>query len=241
MLEIFTSIIIQALSKIFEKSADMVAGDISWRRSIAAACIKLYDSLEKLESDSRAAYESFKAMAEGTRTPTKVMIKDRMDALFKSSESFIKNLREVESKLNIYDQDLLIKIRDIRSMKFGTLVAVDMLLDAAPSHIKEGKKLTSLISYPTSISDLSAQYVQTYPSGSLYIKEISNEWIENEVKKIRKSIKAKLKKKTVDLALPAEAKIALRGAEDNIRTIEQTRKQLAEFIKQNFPLNEILG
>jgi hypothetical protein len=231
LFEILTAVITQALSKILGTSVDIVAKDVSWKRSMAAACIDLYDSLTELENSSRTAYTIFKAIAERTRTPTKTKIKDVMEPLFASFVAFDKSLRKVESKLGIYDRALLFKIRDVRSLKFGILDTLDMLLDAAPVQLKDSDKLTSLIEYPTVVprSDDSLGALQSTPSS-----------VEQEVKRIKAHVMAQFKKTTVDLNLPAEAAIAIRTAEDNLRSIEQTRQQLAEFIKESFPLKEIL-
>ncbi len=232
MFEVVTTIITQALSKILGTSVDIVAKDVSWKRSMAAACIDLYDSLTQLEDSSKTAYAIFKAIADRTRTPTKTKIKDVMEPLFDSFVSFDKSLRKVESKLGIYDRDLLFKIRDIRSLKFGILDTLDMLLDAAPVQLKDSNKLTSLIEYPTVVPprDNSLGALQSTPSS-----------VEQEIKRIKTHVMARFKKTTVDLNVPAEAAIAIRTAEDNLRSIEQTRQQLAEFIKENFPLKEILS
>jgi hypothetical protein len=231
MFEILSTLIVQALSKIFGTSVDIVAKDVSFKRSMAAACIELFDSLYKLENASKAAYTIFKEIADGKRVTTKVMIKDKMEDLFRSYEAFVKSLRIVESKFAIYNQDLLIKVRDgVMSGKFGMFKNIDLLLDAAPIQVVEENKLTSSITY-----------LAVVPEEDLFKPIHSMQGnSENELKQLRKSILSKFEKRTVNLELPKEAEIALRSAEENIRNIQQTREQLAEFIKENFPLKDIL-
>jgi hypothetical protein len=138
MFEILSTLIVQALSKIVGTSVDIVAKDVSFKRSMAAACIELFDSLYKLENNSKAAYTIIREMADGKRIVTKVMIKDKMEDLFCSYEAFVKNLRTVESKFAIYNPDLLVSVRDgVMRSKFGMFKNIDLLLDVAPLQVVE--------------------------------------------------------------------------------------------------------
>jgi hypothetical protein len=231
LFEILSTVITQLLSKILGSSVDIAAKDLSWRRSMAAACIDLYDSLTELENSSRTAYTIFKAISEGTRTLTKTKIKDVMEALFKSFLAFHKSLTRVESKLGIYDRALLVKIYDVRSSKFGILRTLDLVLDLAPVQAKDGGQLTSIIKYPTAIPQIidSLGPTQSSPSD-----------VEQEIKRIKQHVMPQFKEALADLNVPAEAAIALRTAEENLRSMDETRQKLADFIKENFPLKEIL-
>ncbi|HEV2798875.1 MAG TPA: hypothetical protein VGW12_00160 [Pyrinomonadaceae bacterium] len=226
MFEIFTTLIIQALAKVFGTSVDIIAKDVSWKRSMAATFMKLFDSLFELENDSRAVYQLLKRIADKESVPETVKFNESMNALFRSYEAFVKHLRDVESKLAIYNQDLQITISDMLRSKVGAWITIDMLLDAVPK-IKEGEELVMI--YPTNI-----------PQGDLLeIAEASQGELEEQAKQIRKSVLEKFNRKAVDLRFPYEAGIAIRDAQDAFQKIQHAREQLAEFIRTNFPLKEM--
>lgn len=231
MFEIFSTLILKALSKVFDTTIDSVAKDFSSKRSMAAASIELFDSLYKLENTSIAAYTVFKEIADGKRTTTKVMVTDKMEDLFRSFQTFVKNLRAVESRFEIYDHELLVSARDLTIMgKRSMFEHIDMLLDAVPSQVRRENKLTSSITYLAEVPETNlfeAAHTIQGKSG-------------REIAALKKSILSKFKKKAINLELPSEAKIALQSAEKNIKSIQETRERLAEFIRKNFPLKDIL-
>ncbi len=234
MFEILSTLIIQALSKIFGTSVDAISKEVSWKRSTAVALIELYDSLLKLELASQTAYETFDGYLKGTKVPLKTTIRDTLQRLFTVFEVFIKKLRTVESKLSIYDSELyLALVHHALFTKTRTLATIDLITEVIPSAEKDnGGKLTYLITYPTELPAAHSFGTKKAP--------VLGPDLEDEVKKLKRSLLSKFKKKTIDMSITAEGEIALKFAEENIKQIERVRRSLADFIQQNFPLKDIL-
>jgi hypothetical protein len=233
MFEILSTIITQALSKIFGTSVDAVVKELSWKRSAAVALIELYDSLFKLELASKSAYEKFVGYMNGTRVPLKTTIRDELKLLLTNFEVFIRNLRSVESKLLIYNHELHLALIDTSWAKTRTLATIDLITEVVPVAEEDTKgKLTYLVTYPTALPAPNFFGTQKAP-------KLGHE-LEDEIKRLRSNLLSKFKKKTVDMSIPAERDIAIKLAEENIRQMERARQNLAEFIQRNFPLKDLL-
>ncbi|MEM7065615.1 MAG: hypothetical protein AAF572_20925 [Cyanobacteria bacterium P01_B01_bin.77] len=61
-----------------------------------------------------------------------------------------------------------------------------------------------------------------------------------QINNFKRRFKADFKTQEANLDIPAEARISLENAATDIQRIEESRENLANFIKQTFPLDSIL-
>ena len=233
MLEILTSVLTNSISKLFATSVDIVSKDVSWKRSTSTKCIDLFSSLLALEQHSKEIHREVKGIIEGTEVLSKVVLRKKFERFFKSYESFIRELRTVQSILSIYDDDLLVRLEGLRKNKQFNTQILDLMLEVSPRSTTEDGCATTIIMYPTRPLPTTLDTPRIFP-------QATQSDLEQEAQKIKKQIMKKLAFKSADIAVPQEGHIVLENTDKDIQQIENLRVELSDFIKKNFPLDEIL-
>jgi len=230
MLDVLVSLMGEALKKIFSVSVDKVASKVSEKRSLAVALLELYDALVALEGSSRDALDLFQRYYDGG-TPLRISARRVMESLVGTIEQFDTKLNTVYSKLGLYNPHLATVLREELYGKRHTIEVVNGLLAAAP-HIKlDGKFPTDFIVVPTAP-----------PDHSLFARRSARSRTETDlqVTKIRERLDNSLKKREINFSTREELPLILRNGELTLNRIEAARGELAEFIKENVRLSEIL-
>jgi len=233
MLEILTTVLTSSISKLFDASIDIASKDISWKRSTSTKFIDLFSSLLELEKSSKEIVYEVKGIIEGTEVLSKVVFRKKLERFFKNYESFIRELRRTQSILSIYDNDLLIKLEGLRERKHFNTKLLDLMLEISPRPVTEDDHATTLIIYPTKLPPKNLVPNKNFPRAT-------QDDLEQEVKKIKRQIVDKLEFKTIDIAVAKEGRLLLENIDKDIHQIEKLRIELSDFIKKNFPLDEIL-
>lgn len=231
MLDVLVTLMSEALKKIFDVSVDKVAGKMSEKRSLAVAFIELYDAIEAVEESSRSALHLFQNYYNGA-VPLRISARSAMEALVSSVDTFDKKLRSVYSKLRLYNPHLATVLQDHLFGKTHTIEVVNALLAAAPRIKMDGNYPTDLLIIPTALPDRALL-------GTTHASESRTE-VEQKISTLKEQIDKSLKKREIDFSSREEVALVLRNGELNLRGIEAGRRELAEFIKQNVPLSEIL-
>jgi len=144
MFEILTSVVIKAIEKILDMGADIGKCEVQKRRKLLSKLLFLYESLEELEQASEKAFKEFLSYASGDSTPTKVVIRNRLEDLEHSYKRCANTINEVDTILSIYDNDLYVSLRGAILLKgamlskISGLSDVQLLLEIYPKMIKNG-------------------------------------------------------------------------------------------------------
>ncbi|MGD2180276.1 hypothetical protein [Lusitaniella coriacea] len=233
MLEILTALITNSLSKLFDTSVEIVSKDISLKRSASSKFIDLFSSLFELEKTSKEIYHYLKESIEGGQVLTKVVIRKKLERFFSAYKKFIREIRSVQSTLLIYDNELLVNLEGVRERKKTNIEILDLMLEVSPYPAIENNCATTRIIYPTRL-----------PSSHLVDKthfpNLDKQDLAKEAQKIKRRIIKRMKFKTIDMTVPKESKFLLANLGRDVQQIEHLRKELSNFIKTNFPLDEIL-
>lgn len=241
MFDALSTIITAFIQKLIGVSVEEGIKVIKQKRSLALAFLNLFDSLLELENASKAAYKEFSGYAQETDVPTKLTTRNRLSELLGRTRNFAHALDAVAERLIIYDESLLAGLFSSVQTKISNLTTIDFFLEFCPSQAKDQDKQSSpfLIIYPTHYSQTDILLLHKELTDSQWNPESKGNF-DKEINHLQKNIKAKINRKTVDISSRPEAKIALDKAQEDIQKIERVRKELAEFIKRTFPMDEIL-
>jgi hypothetical protein len=203
--------------------------------SMYIAFLRLFDSLFKLENASKAAYKEFRGYADGTEIPIKTIFRSRLFSLLTACREFIEHLEAMSSILVLYNQKLFVALGGVSSGKKGYLKAIYIFLETCPTEAQE----IFLVNYPI---DLSLDSFASYDFSQHFSKDLGFSWEydNQDYHDLLKKLGSQIKKMTVDLRILNQSQTAFKKAEQNIQAIEYVRQELADYIRDNFPLNKIL-
>jgi len=247
--EVLSKAVSGVLAKVLSVLVDIGSKELSWRRSAAGAFFDLFDALTVLVVASTDALKSFEKYAEHG-SATKLGIRGRLTSLLDALQEFSSALRRVESKLAIYDRDLLLLLEEVSHIKSRNLVTLDLLTEAAPTAVEGTHKVTYVIEIPgnTALRDTEARGIYSsalsnvgeHRGGDVALMRLEDGLNAEKLRKLKKVFRAKFKTREADLSIPAEARIALETARADVQRLEDARRQLGDFIREAFPLNSIL-
>jgi hypothetical protein len=229
MLDVLVTLIGEALKKIFDSSVDKVASKVSAKRSLAIALLELYDAMVGLEESSRAALELFQSYQNGTAAPLRIRARSAMNALVTSVEKFDTKLKHVYSRLDLYNPNLATVLESHFLGKSETLKVINALLVATPRIKLAGEYPTDNIIIPTAM-----------PNRALFGTTYARSDSKRQIAELKVQIDRSLRKQDVNFSEREGLALILHNGELNLKRIEAARRDLAEFIKQNVPLSEIL-
>lgn len=244
MFEILSQFVLDSLSKAIEYSLGLKTSSISRKRSLFSKLITLYDALEELENSSIAAYKELNSYASRKSVPTKTVANKYLSALANSYKNYVSALNEVESMLSIYDRPLMLILGQGSTGKSSLLKelsdrrhqsdsrTINLTSEVYPKQVRCDEKLTFNVSYPTSYPSTNIEFDQ--------YRRLSKDELDKEAKKLFRELKKSLKSKQIDLRSPSKLEEALAHGESNILLMSRSRQQLANFIKENFPLEKLL-
>jgi hypothetical protein len=228
MIDVMAAFISGAISKLFNTSVDVATKNINQKKTAAAKLLELHVSLTMLADASNDALEYFRghAFSPISTAPAKTVARQKLDALLKCSEEFSKQLMVVRHALSIHGNELVITLLESHRKKGSTLGVINLLLLSCPRP-EQSQKSSFILEYPS-----------IRPERLPEVQRLAD---AEEVKTLVASIRKNMKFNHVDIRDQNELAIAMKGFEDAIKQIEEARRQLSEFIKENFKLEHLLG
>lgn len=253
MLAVVSDIIAGAIGKIIGVSVDSVADGMSQKATLAARLIELHHGLNDLETTSRELARWLQAMSEpgeiaipGTYVSGKSGVFSRKE-VWRAIHPFGDAVRAVDQQLkatgkiiSVYAPDLYVSISWAIGPKDQIRVTLDLLMASLPRYVEA--------------ADLSRHFIQAAARSP---SSTDREQFRNAVRMEAEKRNIKNDQKAVSLLaselLTAELVIqdydisdpdAMRGIferfEKNVSDLEQARRALGKFIKDQLPLEKIL-
>lgn len=209
MFDILTSVVIKAVEKIFDMGADIGKYEVQKKRKLLSKFILLYESLEKLEQTSENAFSEFILYAGGESTPTKLIIKNRLESLEQAYKKYANTIGEIDTVLSIYDNDLSISLSGLRFSKGAILSNVSLLLETYPKMMKDDGKISFSIKFPTALPDINNIETNYHRLGKTELNR--------KAKSIHDGLLQEFKFRYVDMRNKDEVRFILKHSRDNIQ------------------------
>jgi hypothetical protein len=223
--------------EIFKRKLDIIEKRNFWKRSSIGRFMSLYESVLNLERASVAVYDEFAELSQSNAVLAKVVVKDRLQRLSKASKEFVECSRAVNSLLSIYDDPLWVHVTGIRHFKGPIWRNFELWLDALPTNADSQGRLTNTIQYskivPTRDAIRSLGTALDFPSHD------QNE-LDQDVENIKENVLAKIDFMRIDLLNKAEIQGQLLPLKLTIEEIAKVKKELADFIRESFPIEKIM-
>jgi len=259
MLEVLSAIIVKAIEKIIGSSIDTVAKKVSWKSSLAAKLINLFSCLCEIEKSSQEFYEDLLLLASGKEPITeiakvpmgRIVIRKRSGELKNAVTKFSEQFKEIEAYLSIYDNEVSFGLNDIMLSKTRYIKAIDFFLASCPSFREFDDLSTGYLVFPSALPGLNmVNEILCLAKKELKINRENNLLLDrgSEDKnvssysdKANSMILAEFGMREAHIHSASDVQYILERVEKDIKKIEQARLQLAEFIKNNLPLEKILS
>lgn len=233
MLDILITLITEALKKISDTSLDALAAKVKQKRSLAVSLFQLYDAMVELETASAVALTLFREYCEEKRVPLRTKARKALDDLGKAVDTFVARLRDSYAILRIYDSQLLTTLEvDVIRGKEESLFAVNVIVAAVPRVKLAGPYPTNQIVVPTALPLPPIKAVEEIG--------VSSEGIKQRLAELKDTLAQRLKRQEVDFSSPDALRLVLHNADASLNMLRTARHSVAEFVKTNLPLSDLL-
>ena len=233
------SIIELYLREVFKRQLQISEKRNFWKRSAIGKFMALHESLLDLELASFHLYDLFIELSDDDAVLVKIIVKARLTSLSKSFEKFINAYREIEKLLSIYDDSLRLHLVEVITMKEKFWANVELWDKALPVNKDAEGRLSSTISYFSFVPTKEMVHNLVQPV------EVEEEFFEGKkakaaTEKMKTELISKIAIEEVDLNDKGQIKQILEPAKKICEDLGIARNELAEFIKNNFPLDKIM-
>lgn len=233
MFEVFSALIIQAMAKLLNEAANTMPDEVSQRRTIFMRFFGLFTSLLALELAAKEAHQLLQGIAEGKKKFVKVMVQKKLDEVPKAADAFVEAFSAANRTFGVAEENLYVTFYGRKSKQSRNAEILNFLTIASPTLWGADGQASKVLSYPTRLPQ--PEWFETqYP-------DLDLEAVQAQVKRTRLETLERLNKQAVDVTDGAALSEALAGVDDYLAKVERTRRGLAAFIKQNFPLSDMVG
>jgi hypothetical protein len=232
MFSILCDVVTDTLQQILN-DAERFPITVNTRRRHAAGCfIAMYAALRDLEIALTNAMQAFNHIASGHQTPIKIVIRRKLDTLLECVDNF------GEKAILLHALPLFAHINPYLA---GTEAKgwserppysiVNLFPLACPTPILENGKASYFVEFPTvAPSRKLLPHKSLGPSGAF----------GKDKEYILRYMRKQLSFQTIDIRDQGSIQHVLAKAPQDIQHLEDMRKEFANFIKHQFPLDEIL-
>jgi hypothetical protein len=232
MLTVLSDLLIQIIHKIVGTAVDATSQNIARRRSLAAKLIDLFSALVEIQETSQRLHADLVALASGKEPVSpiaavpmgRVMVGRSTDQLRREVKRFSDILEATKTFLNIYsDDDLSTRLEGMMVRKGEYLRGLDLLLVAVPELRNSDDLSTGYLRFPLSFpgrQKLSAM-LQTNPD-------------------LEQLIHKEFNVRELNIHNQPELTNILRYVERDLARLQEARRELGQFIKNNLPLESVI-